>query len=809
MCLIKLIYLIVSVNTLNLGEMVRSFLLLATLIFLSSIFSGKTHAQGLPAIFLHTDKGAYFPGDTVWFKGYILNGGLLDESVRNLYIDWGNTQGTILEHNVYLVANGIIPSQFVIPSNYSESVLNLNAYTALIAKNREMGYFKSLPILQQSARKQQPVVANYFLSVYPEGGVYLKGVVNKLILRAYDQSGRGVELKGRLLSKDGRELLNFDSQGEALAEVGLFGTDEEKIIEWSGPDGKISTTKFPEAHKDGAKLSISDGRDTVLVSLLTAVGQQAISKDYTIEARINSRQIFRREFNLASGERSSLKLSKDNLEGGVLQFFLFDEKGQLIGQRALMIAEERLVISPKVEFTEFSKDPKGRNSLQIRLPEGEEGNLSISITDAEVPIDSTHTIVDALLFGSLSKHRINAPFTYFKNRRMLNRFVQINSWQTDFSVYDALKPQNDSLLYLKGRVRMKDKDRALLNKRLVLSKERNLKKGKLVRGASFGYRALSDSLMNYMQVFPDEQGRFALKNFNFLDSMELRFTQIEESVNAIMFNVDYEFVTVPKPDRLNLRSFEHGADETHTFPDKIWDYNPLYFKDQNGVTTLREVKIKQRRNFQLERMDRQLAKGWYARPGIASFDVQNDTNVIDIYSTRDFINYLYKKYPFLNKIRPIYVINGVSFSGRTVPYLRRDMTSVPGLPEEMNQISYVKIFERHPLNPDGGAVVFYTTGPEGANKRLGRRIDLQTIGGYVGGIPFWNRNYTSAEKMNPIQDDDRLTLYWNPTLLLKNKTERLQFNNNSLPRGYWVTIQGVTDSGKLVYYQKLISKVEM
>lgn len=801
--------------------MVRSFLLSITLIFLGSIFSGNVHAQGVPTIFLHTDKGAYFPGDTVWFKGYILKEGVLDESIRTLYIDWGNAEGAILEHNPYLVTAGVSPSHFVIPTNYSESVLNLNAYTTIIAKNKEMGYFKSLPILQQNTRKEKVVAGNYFLSIQPESGVLLKGVINKIILHAYDQAGRTVELKGRLLSKNNEELLSFNSNGEGFAEIAMIGTEEEKNIEWYGPDGKMSRMKLPEVQKEGAKLMVSSSKDTVSISLLTAIMQNEVqegsAEQYTIEARMNRRQLFTQKFNLAQGSRTNLKLPKTDLEGGVLQLFLLDAKGKRIGQRAVMIGEEKLFISPVVAFTKRSKDPKGRNGLSVQLPEGEVGNLSISITDAEVPVDSTHTIVDALLFGSLSKYRMIAPFTYFKNSTTLNRFVQTNSWQTDFSTYDALDSLKDSLLYLKGRILMNEKDRALFNKRQASLRERNLKKKKPVRSVSFGYRALSDSLMRYEEVFPDAEGRFALKDFNFLDSMELRLTQIEESINGIRFSVDYGFATVPKPERLTFPSFEEGRNETHTFPDKIWDYNPRYFKDQNGITTLREVRIKTRRNYRLDKLDKNYAQGWFSREGVASLDLQNDTNLIDIYTGKALIRYLKIKYPVINKIRPVYVVNGMmsprDMNGSTIR--RSDPFGEDALCElvdslGLNRVAYIKVFESYPFNTyGGGAIAFYITGPNGANKRLGRRIDLQTVGGYVGIIPFWNRIYSAEEQKNPFQDDDRLTLYWNPMFLIKNKEEKLEFSNNSMPRGYWVTIQGVTDSGKLVYYQKLIKKEDI
>lgn len=44
--------------------------------------------------------------------------------------------------------------------------------------------------------------------------------------------------------------------------------------------------------------------------------------------------------------------------------------------------------------------------------------------------------------------------------------------------------------------------------------------------------------------------------------------------------------------------------------------------------------------------------------------------------------------------------------------------------------------------------------------------------------------------------------------LMENRSYTLEFDNNSNPRGYWVTIQGVTKSGKMVYYQKLIEKAD-
>ena len=54
---------------------------------------------------------------------------MLDGTIRNLYVDWGDTKGEILENNVYLASDGAVPSQFVIPENYKDQEIYLNAFT--------------------------------------------------------------------------------------------------------------------------------------------------------------------------------------------------------------------------------------------------------------------------------------------------------------------------------------------------------------------------------------------------------------------------------------------------------------------------------------------------------------------------------------------------------------------------------------------------------------------------------------------------------------------------------------------------------
>ncbi|WP_293908018.1 hypothetical protein [Sphingobacterium sp. UBA5670] len=120
------------------------------IIYLAILFlCGPTFGQGINGIYVHTDRTAYSPGDTVWFKGYVLKDGHLDRSAVNLFVDWAD-RDTIIRNDVFLVGGGVTPGQFVIPINYRYPMLELNAFTRNMVSHRHFGYYKSLVVFQDS-----------------------------------------------------------------------------------------------------------------------------------------------------------------------------------------------------------------------------------------------------------------------------------------------------------------------------------------------------------------------------------------------------------------------------------------------------------------------------------------------------------------------------------------------------------------------------------------------------------------------------------------------------------------------------------
>jgi len=165
-------------------------------------------SQTLSQIYVHTDRGAYFPGDTVWFKAYVMNEGLLDAESHNLYLNIGNADGVIQQRSVMLLKNGMAAGHLVIPREGSATNLFLNAHTTAMASYPELYYIKAIPLIQELTTA--PLIADIpfqdneiQLETYPIGGSYIAGVENELLVKSYFKGGKGVSTKGRITDSAG------------------------------------------------------------------------------------------------------------------------------------------------------------------------------------------------------------------------------------------------------------------------------------------------------------------------------------------------------------------------------------------------------------------------------------------------------------------------------------------------------------------------------------------------------------------------------------------------------------------------------
>ena len=80
--------------------------------------------------YLQYDKSTYVPGETVWFKAYLMEGMYpAERGSKTFYTDWTDDKGNVLSHLVSPVQEATTNGQFDIPANYSGKFIHVKAYT--------------------------------------------------------------------------------------------------------------------------------------------------------------------------------------------------------------------------------------------------------------------------------------------------------------------------------------------------------------------------------------------------------------------------------------------------------------------------------------------------------------------------------------------------------------------------------------------------------------------------------------------------------------------------------------------------------
>src|SRR5215203_2335563 len=80
--------------------------------------------------YLHYDKSAYAPGETIWFKAYLMEGIFPADGSKTFYVDWVDEKGGLLYHTSSpITEGGVTNGQFDVPENYAGSFIHVRAYT--------------------------------------------------------------------------------------------------------------------------------------------------------------------------------------------------------------------------------------------------------------------------------------------------------------------------------------------------------------------------------------------------------------------------------------------------------------------------------------------------------------------------------------------------------------------------------------------------------------------------------------------------------------------------------------------------------
>ena len=760
-------------------------------------------ARPTEKIYIQFNNSYYTPGQTIWFKAYLMLGLEPSEISKNIYIDFFDANGKLLEHSTSPIVYGSSWGSFIIPEKYIGTTIQTVAYTKWMS-NFDSAYFfrKQLSviptkIMANNATGSLPEATIQFL---PESGNSIEQVLTVMAFKAINQLGLPENISGVVKNKDGDSLIAFASQHDGMGKFYyLPQPNEVYTAEWTDQLGRLHKTILPTAQPVGISVHFENGKLDRVFHIQRSDSVPESMKRLTVVAQVAGQVVFKAIANLSDKLNATSRIPVSQFPSSIVQVTIFDANNQPIAERLIFVNNKEYTLNAKIKFDTLNLNKREKNVLEIEIQDSTNANLSLSITDGLSNAAPDNSIVSQLLLAGDLKGYIHHPAYYFSSDAdsvsdhldfvMLTNGWRRFAWKEIFNDYN--KPthflRDSSYMNLLGKIEhitdSKIKKAALMNL-ILLSKD-------------------SSKLMLFLPLLPD--GTFKQNDIMFFDTTKV-FYKLNGTGLSVRSNVIIETNLLKVDPKRILYT-------THILIDTTGTARMMYFANEQKKaellklqTTLKEVIVNSKVKSRKQELDEQYTSGMFTGGDGYLFDMNNEISAGDVLSYLQgrvaglTINNLDPSNPIVTwrNSRTSFYMNEMSVSGDMINSI------------SISDIALIKVF-RPPFfggfgGGSGGAIVVYTK--KGADAmRAARGLDFVMVPGYASIREFYSPNY-AEQQVNFNTLDTRNTLLWNPVIRTDsdNKKVKIVFYNNDISKSFRVVLEGMDNEGKMLHYSKLFQK---
>jgi hypothetical protein len=769
-----------------------------------AIYSSKYQQE---RTYLHYDKTAYVPGETIWFKAYLMDGIFPAEGSKTFYVDWVDDKGGLLHHTSSpIFEGGITHGQFDIPENYSGAFIHVRAYTKwMLNFDTAFLYSKNIRIISKNSTPATtlPVVTT-ILQFFPEGGDMIAGIKNKIAFKANDQWGRPVRIRG-VIQKNGAVI---DSLKVLHDGMGFFFLIPEQGVKytakWKDAKNTEHTTDLPIAKPTGISMQIILLPGKRIFSINRPAEAPDNLKTLHLVGTMQQTMVIKANANLKDTTTVSGTIPVQSLPSGILTITVFDGNWNAVAERITHINNNDYSFPTEMAVQKWGLSKRGRNEIELTIPANIEANLSVSVTDASIETDSSENIFSRLLLTGDLKGHVYRPSYYFKNNsdslsEQLDLVMMTHGWRR-FKWEDVTKGKFPTITY------PKDTSYLTLSGKLF-----GLSPGQLQGGGAVIMMVKErDSAAKMMMAPVERDGSFNRPDYIFFDSLRIYF-QPTKTLSGASVN----FMT-SRIAALNYKYPNFAGNSL--FPDTTGYYRHALLAEEAASILkqwkgkiLETVSVTARKKPNVQVLDEKYASGLFKGMDAYQFDVLNDPFAL---SSQDIFNYLQ------GKVAGLQISTGggapsLQWRGGAPLLYLDEVSTDPAMLSGISvmDIAYIKVF-RPPFmgmggmygNGSNGAIAIYTRRGGDVTSKPGTGMSANTVVGYSPVREFYSPNYSTFVRENE-QRDVRTTLYWKPQIVLtpkKNKVTLVFYNTDVFSKALRVVVEGMSKEGQLTHFEQLI-----
>ena len=758
-------------------------------------------------IYVHYDKPLYTPGETIWFKAYLMKSIFPADDCRTLYVDWIDSEGNLLSHSVFPVEEGTTFGQFEIPAAYAGKVIHVKAYTKwMLNFDSSFLYDKILRVLSPSQISDTAPTVIPELNFFPEGGDAIVGVTNKIAFKANDQYGRPVAIKGVVKDAAGAVVDSLKTIHDGMGFCVIRPNDAQLYsAQWQDENGQSHTTQLPGIKNSGIGMHIFiNGNERTFVISVCPSSLGAIKKVHIL-GTMYQQKIFNLDEEVTDGAVQGT-ISTGTLPTGILCITVFDDEWRPLAERITYVNNHEYVFNPEVSVENLALQKRGKNEIQISVPGNIASDLSVSITDAKIGYEDNDNIISHLLLTGQLKGKINDPAYYFLNNsdsiaQQLDLVMLTNGWRR-FNWESLMQGQfpvvtyapDTSYVSLAGRIIGATPSELKAAGNIILMVKEPGSGTQTFTGLIGSDGSFSDSTI----VLYDTTRVF----YSFSNSKALKKASIE-FLGGLISSFPYyapadSFYQERPSDTSSIHYQLDLSDETKRELE--------YFKGK----VLETVNIKSRIKSPKEILNDRYTSGLFKNNNATELDLIDDPLRSSYF---DLVTYIENKVPGLTydnvASKFLWMRNRSGENGPTI-FLNEMATSSATLSTlPVSDVAYIKVFHPGWVGGggvgSGGAIAIYTR--EGAEGGYGltKGLDNGLVLGYTISREFYSPDYTKV-KEDDNRKDLRTTLYWNPSLITvpeQNKVN-ITFFNNDITKSFKVVVEGMTRDGRLAHIEQTI-----
>ena len=749
-------------------------------------------------VYLHTDRETYFPGDTIWYKAYVLDASSHKESLKSgvLNVSLKNPEDKLIKFNKVYLNKGTAFMQMVLSKNATPGIYRLEAYTKMMETDGESFFFeKSIKVIPRIPAPEKKITLKNtkpLIEFFPEGGNLVAGLDCKVGFRFNQTDSIPKGFEGIIVDQSGKEVAYFYNAYKGMGTFMLkpdYNQSYKAIFDY----GK-SKKEFllPAVMQEGYVISA----DNVVFSegiLINIHSNKNEPENLRIYAHQRGIELLNIPFQTINSVYKFVIGDVIVEQDGLIEILLLDQNNKILNKRLVYYQKGN---RPKVSFEKVKKVllPKGKVEFDLVVKDGnsvlKNANISVSVRDAALSkaIQGDETdMYNFLQVNSDLVQKINQLDTLFKMPKTVskNNFdVLMLTMESRKSKFDS-RPAEEIETALKFEGVVSQGDTILKNQKIDLFvMDKASLAAREVTTDSVGHFVISGPWIDSVKVLGMQEIGKWLTIKPIVDSSMLVVAE-NQAINKPVAQGTAVVKQAPKPGTTPVKST--GSTPVKPGPATKPAAVPAKTPAPKSVE-LKEVVIKGKKGLDVRNDYRRKPYNWEAdKELVVVEDLSKKYNSAAVMIKDNLTELSTSEIKLMvdGKFIPPMYLNVIKSEDVVLVDLITKKEKLAKFPGEEKPVIHI-------LTQKGKNIESIFENPKTA-KWMGLGF----------GKSIWMPNY--AKKPVPVKPDRRVTLFWNPEMKTnaEGKTH-IEFYNSDLSKSYYVTVSGTDSKGKVIYYEGLL-----